>query len=73
MGRIRNFNFNIEVVMDFLKQLAVDRPVYLLFVPLISALWVFERWVFSVSNWVPLAIAIWATLQVIFLFFNFKV
>lgn len=56
-------SFNIQVAMEFLKQIAIDRPVYLVFVPLISVIWAFERWVFSISTWVPLAIAAWAILQ----------
>ncbi|XP_021736336.1 synaptotagmin-5-like isoform X2 [Chenopodium quinoa] len=58
-----SFSFNIEVVMEFLKKIAIDKPVYLVFVPLISVIWAFEKWVFSISTWVPLAIAVWATLQ----------
>lgn len=67
MGKARKFNLNIEASMEFLKQVAIDKPFYLLLVPLISALWVFEKWVFSVSSWVPLVIAVWAALQVSFL------
>ncbi|XP_057516336.1 uncharacterized protein LOC130797654 [Amaranthus tricolor] len=63
MGKARKFNLNIEASMEFLKQVAIDKPFYLLLVPLISALWVFEKWVFSVSSWVPLVIAVWAALQ----------
>ncbi|XP_021836703.1 synaptotagmin-5 isoform X2 [Spinacia oleracea] len=58
-----SLSLNIEVTMQFLKQIAIDRPVYLLFVPLISVIWAFEKWVFSISTWVPLAIAVWATFQ----------
>lgn len=32
-------------------------------------LWVVEKWIFTFSSWVPLAVAVWATLQVKVLIF----
>ncbi|KAK9714101.1 hypothetical protein RND81_06G071700 [Saponaria officinalis] len=63
MPKINNFSFSLYTTMEFLKQLAIDKPVYLLFVPLIAILWAFEKWVFSLSFWVPLLIAVFATFQ----------
>lgn len=57
------FNLNIEEAMEFIKQIPIDKPLYLLLLPLILALWLFEKWLFSLSSWVPLFVAIWATLQ----------
>ncbi|GMH14094.1 hypothetical protein Nepgr_015935 [Nepenthes gracilis] len=66
MGRSRrkiNLNFNVEGTLDFFNQLAVDRPLYLLLLPFIFLLWAIERWVFCLSTWVPLAVAVWAVIQ----------
>lgn len=63
MGKRKKINFHVEEAMEFLKQAAIDRPVYVLLVPLLAAMWAFERWVFSLTNWVPLVIAVWATFQ----------
>jgi len=64
MGKRKKINFHVEEAMDFLKQAAIDRPVYVLLVPLFAAVWAFERWVFALTNWVPLVFAVWATFQV---------
>lgn len=64
MGKRKIISLNVEAAMEFLKQAAIDRPIYLLLLPLVVALWAFERWVFSLSStWVPLGIAVWATFQ----------
>lgn len=64
MGKTKRISFNVEAAMEFLKQAAIDRPVYLLLLPLVTLLWAFERWVLCLSStWVPLAIAVWATFQ----------
>uniref|UniRef100_A0A7C9EPD9 C2 domain-containing protein n=1 Tax=Opuntia streptacantha TaxID=393608 RepID=A0A7C9EPD9_OPUST len=63
MGKRKKINFHVEEAMDFLKQAAIDRPVYVLLVPLFAAVWAFERWVFALTNWVPLVFAVWATFQ----------
>lgn len=55
---------NVEQVVEFLNHLLEEKPLLPFVIPLILLLWVIERWFFSFSNWVPLAIAVWATIQV---------
>ncbi|CAL5442242.1 unnamed protein product [Camellia sinensis] len=44
-------------------QLLVEKPLLLFILPLILVVWVIEKWVFSFSNWVPLVVTVWATIQ----------
>ncbi|TYJ98991.1 synaptotagmin-5-like [Cucumis melo var. makuwa] len=61
-GRKRGF-FNGEGVMEFFHHLMAEKPLLRFLIPLVLIAWSIERWVFSLSNWVPLAVAVWATLQ----------
>ncbi|KFK39172.1 hypothetical protein AALP_AA3G209700 [Arabis alpina] len=54
---------NTEAVREFLNHLVAERQSLLLLVPLVLAFWAIERWVFAFSNWVPLVVAVWASLQ----------
>lgn len=64
MGRRKGRSFiNVEEFLDFLKYMMVEKPFMRLLIPLILGLWAVERWVFSFSNWVPLVVAVWATIQ----------
>lgn len=60
--------FNVEEVVEFFKHLLEEKPLLPYVIPLILLLWIIERWLFSFSNWVTLAIAVWATLQAGLLF-----
>ncbi|KAH7549335.1 hypothetical protein JRO89_XS13G0016000 [Xanthoceras sorbifolium] len=53
----------IEEVVELLNHLKEEKPLLYLLIPLILLLWAVERWFFSFSNWVPLVIAVWATIQ----------
>ncbi|KAI9113972.1 hypothetical protein K1719_015223 [Acacia pycnantha] len=48
---------------DFLKHVVEEKPRVLLFIPLLLIAWAIERWLFSLANWIPLALAVWATRQ----------
>ncbi|XP_023531067.1 synaptotagmin-5-like isoform X4 [Cucurbita pepo subsp. pepo] len=52
------FRLNVEESVELLRHAAFDKAVLFCLVPLF-----FVGWVFSFSNWIPLAIAVWATLQ----------
>ncbi|CAN8258897.1 unnamed protein product [Cochlearia groenlandica] len=54
---------NTEAVREFVNHLVAERHALLLLVPLVLAFWAIERWVFPFSNWVPLVVAVWASLQ----------
>ncbi|KAI9173502.1 hypothetical protein LWI28_002309 [Acer negundo] len=53
----------VEQVVEFMNHLKEEKPLLPLLIPLILLLWAVERCFFSFSNWVPLAIAVWATIQ----------
>ncbi|KAL3529277.1 hypothetical protein ACH5RR_008599 [Cinchona calisaya] len=63
MGSRTSRNSSINEVTDFLNHLIVDMPLLSLVLPLLLVLWGIEKWLFSLSNWVPLAVAVWATIQ----------
>lgn len=59
----KKFEMSSESVMAFLNQTIVDKPLLPIIAPLILVAWTIEKWVFSLSNWVPLVVAVWATIQ----------
>ncbi|XP_022924106.1 synaptotagmin-5-like [Cucurbita moschata] len=61
-GRKRGL-FNGEGALEFFRHLMREKPFLPFLIPLVLVAWSIERWVFSLSNWVPLAVAVWATLQ----------
>ncbi|XP_061357579.1 synaptotagmin-5-like isoform X2 [Gastrolobium bilobum] len=61
--RVFSINNIEEVAVDFFNHLLQEKPQIPFFIPLILIAWVIERWVFSFSTWVPLALAVWATIQ----------
>lgn len=61
---MKPLRLNVEETLELLRHAAFEKPFLLYFVPLFFLAWAFEKWVFSFSNWIPLAIAVWATLQV---------
>ncbi|KAI9088049.1 hypothetical protein K1719_030026 [Acacia pycnantha] len=64
MSRKRRLLFKVEdAASDFFNYLHEEKPQILYFFPLILVAWVIERWAFSLSNWVPLALAVWLTFQ----------
>lgn len=68
MGRKKKSDFSVREVVEGLRNFFVQRPLVLAVVPLILVLWVVEKWIFSISSWVPLVVAVWAALQVKFWF-----
>ena len=66
VGRRRRV-FNVSEAIEFLNQLLVDNPLLPFLIPVVLVVWAVERWIFSLSNWVPLVVAVWATIQVCFL------
>ncbi|KAF5730367.1 hypothetical protein HS088_TW20G00740 [Tripterygium wilfordii] len=61
--RKRRAGMNVEEAVEFLNHLWVEKPMLPFLISLILGCWVIERWVFSLSNWVPLVVAVWATIQ----------
>lgn len=54
-----------EVAVDFFNYLLQEKPKISFFIPFILIALAIEKWVFSFSTWVPLALAVWATMQVL--------
>ncbi|KAL6847833.1 hypothetical protein ACP4OV_021961 [Aristida adscensionis] len=49
--------------LEFFNQVMVEQPLLPFLIPLALFAWFVERWVVPFSNWVPLAAAVWATIQ----------
>ncbi|OMO87138.1 C2 calcium-dependent membrane targeting [Corchorus capsularis] len=54
---------NVDEVVEFFNNIMVEKPYLPLLIPLILIFWAIEKWFFSLSNWVPLVLAVWATVQ----------
>ncbi|XP_019457985.1 PREDICTED: extended synaptotagmin-1-like isoform X2 [Lupinus angustifolius] len=52
-----------EATVKFFNHILQEKPQIPFFIPLILIAWAIERWVFPFSTWVPLVIAVWATIQ----------
>ncbi|KAB1212520.1 hypothetical protein CJ030_MR5G019103 [Morella rubra] len=70
MGGRKRRGFSFDEAREFLNNLREEKPLLPLLIPLILLAWAFERWFFSFSNWVPLVVAVWATIQVGSLWFS---
>ncbi|KAK7251614.1 hypothetical protein RIF29_34960 [Crotalaria pallida] len=56
----------VEAAMELLNNLVIkvkEKPRIPFFFSFILIAWVVDRWVFFFSNWLPLALALWATIQ----------
>ncbi|KAG8476222.1 hypothetical protein CXB51_033122 [Gossypium anomalum] len=49
--------------MDFFNNVMMEKPYLPLLIPLVLMLWALEKWIFSLSNWVPLVLAVWVTVK----------
>ncbi|TYI53205.1 hypothetical protein E1A91_D12G302700v1 [Gossypium mustelinum] len=64
MGRRKRRSvFNVDGVMDFFNNVMMEKPYLPLLIPLVLMLWALEKWIFFLSNWVPLVLAVWVTVQ----------
>ncbi|KAK8657117.1 hypothetical protein V6N13_035374 [Hibiscus sabdariffa] len=65
MGRRKKTSLmNVDGVVDFFNNVMVEKKLYLPFlIPLILMFWALEKWIFSLTNWVPLVLAVWVTIQ----------
>lgn len=61
--KMKKASIDMSEITEFLNQLYVEKPLFPLVIPLLLVLWSIEKWVFNLSNWVPLAVAVWATIQ----------
>lgn len=67
----RASSWDVREVMDFLNQLIADKPFLPVVIPVFLVVWGIEKWIFSLTNWVPLVVAVWAVFQVTFILYWF--
>ncbi|XP_043716121.1 synaptotagmin-5 isoform X2 [Telopea speciosissima] len=53
----------VNECVQFFSYLMAERPKFHFFVPLMLFVWAVERWILPFSNWVPLLVTVWATIQ----------
>jgi hypothetical protein len=63
MAKRRMKKLHAKDALEFFNQVMVEQPLLPFLVPLTLFAWFVERWVVPFSNWVPLAAAVWATIQ----------
>lgn len=66
MGRSKKKLFDAKGAAEAWHKLVEQQPLLPFVLPLLMFLWAVEKWFFSLSNWVLLAFAVWATIQVVF-------
>lgn len=64
MSRRKRRGLKVADAVEFFNYVIEEKPFLPVLIPLVLLAWAIERWVFSFSNWVPLAVAVWATVQV---------
>ncbi|XP_019189777.1 PREDICTED: synaptotagmin-5-like isoform X2 [Ipomoea nil] len=62
MGKRRK-SFSVSEAMESLNNLMAEKPLLPVLVLLFLMVWGIEKWFFNLSNWVPLAFAVWAAFQ----------
>lgn len=67
----RASSWDVREVMDCLNQLIADKPFLPVVIPVFLVVWGIEKWIFSLTNWVPLVVAVWAVFQVTFILYWF--
>ncbi|RZC58060.1 hypothetical protein C5167_005365 [Papaver somniferum] len=63
MGGKRNREFLAKEATEFLNHVMVERSLFPFMIPMVFVAWIIERWFFPFSNWVLLAVSVWATIQ----------
>ncbi|KAK1301656.1 hypothetical protein QJS10_CPB12g00356 [Acorus calamus] len=55
--------FCAKEAVEFFNHVVEGKPMLPFLVPLVLLAWAIERWLVPFSNWVPLIVAVWATIQ----------
>ncbi|KQK02519.1 extended synaptotagmin-1 [Brachypodium distachyon] len=63
MAKKRLKKLHAKDALEFFNHVMVEQPLLPFLIPLGLFAWFLERWVVPFSNWVPLAAAVWATIQ----------
>ncbi|XP_010265120.1 PREDICTED: synaptotagmin-5 [Nelumbo nucifera] len=63
MAGNRRRDLYVKEAVEFFNHLMGERPLFPFLVPLVMLALAVERWILPLSNWVLLAVAVWATVQ----------
>ncbi|KAL6556315.1 MYF24 [Orobanche gracilis] len=63
MGRRTKKAFDLNEALESLYKLLEQQPLLPFVIPMLILIWAFEKFFFSLTNWVLLALAVWATIQ----------
>lgn len=63
MARKRARNLYAKEAVEFLSHVIEEKPLLPFLVPLGFFAWLIERWLVPFSNWIPMAFAVWATIE----------
>ncbi|CAA7397692.1 unnamed protein product [Spirodela intermedia] len=63
MVRKRTRELYTREAAEFLRHVAQEKPLLPFLIPLAFLAWAVERWLTPISNWVPLLVAVWWTIQ----------
>ncbi|XP_077253770.1 C2 domain-containing protein [Tasmannia lanceolata] len=63
MARKRSRDFYRKEAVEFVNHVMEDKPLLPFLIPLVLLVWAIERWILQFSNWVPLAVAVWAMIE----------
>lgn len=63
MERKRLRNLYAKEAVEFLNHVIEEKPLLPFLIPLGFFAWVIERWLVPFSNWIPMAFAVWTTIE----------
>ncbi|XP_020592907.1 synaptotagmin-5 [Phalaenopsis equestris] len=63
MDRRRLKNLYAKEAVEFLNHVIEEKPLLPFLIPLGFFAWAIERWLVPFSNWIPMAFAVWATIE----------
>ncbi|EXB56910.1 RasGAP-activating-like protein 1 [Morus notabilis] len=61
--RRKGIILRVEEALELLNDVVKEKPFLPFVIPLVLVAWGIEKWIFSFSNWVPVIVAVWATVQ----------
>lgn len=64
MARKKLVDGAAQEVKELWDHLLLEKPVLPYLIPVFILAWILERWIISFSNWVPVFVTVWASLQV---------
>ncbi|KAL5726120.1 MYF24_8 [Ranunculus cassubicifolius] len=53
----------IKEATEFMNHVMKEKPIFYKIAPIVFIAWIIERWLFPFSFWIPVGLAVWATIQ----------